>query len=199
MVPAPIERSELPGHRQQIGKSAALSVVLFKGGLPRGSCTLIMGPAGSGKSTIATVYAMAAAKRGEHCSIVLFDESTESHIARSRGLGFDIVAAIEAGRIRVKDLDPAELSLGQIAHLLVRQVEEDNVGLIVIDTLNGYLQSAAGDPAVFLHLRELISYLSRRRVVTLLTLTEHGIFGSDRSTPIGVSFPCRQRNPAAVL
>ena len=90
--------------------------------------------------------------------------------------------------MRVKDLDPAELSLGQIAHLLVRQVEEDNVGLIVIDTLNGYLQSAAGEQAVFLHLRELISYLNRRRVVTLLTLTEHGILGSDRSTPIDVSF-----------
>ena len=101
---------------------------LLGGGLPRGSCTLVMGPAGSGKSTIATVYAMAAAKRGEHCSILLFDESAESHIARSQGLGFDIAAAIEAGRIRVEDLDPAELSLGQIAHLLVRQVEEDNVG-----------------------------------------------------------------------
>ena len=161
---------------------------LLGGGLPRGSCTLVMGPAGSGKSTIATVYAMAAAKRGEHCSILLFDESAESHIARSQGLGFDIAAAIEAGRMRVKDLDPAELSLGQIAHLLVRQVEEDKVSLIVIDTLNGYLQSAAGEQAVFLHLRELISYLNRRRVVTLLTLTEHGILGSDRSTPIDVSF-----------
>ena len=111
---------------------------------------------------------MAAAKRGEHCSILLFDESAESHIARSQGLGFDIAAAIKAGRMRVEDLDPAELSLGQIAHLLVRQVEEDKVSLIVIDTLNDYLQSAAGEQGVFLHLRELISYLNRRRVVTLL-------------------------------
>ena len=114
--------------------------------------------------------------------------TSRSHIARSQGLGFNIVPAIEAGRIRVNDLDPAELSLGQIAHLLIQQVEVDNVGLIVIDTLNGYLQSAAGEQAVFLQLRELISYLSRRRIVTLLTLTEHGIFGSDRSTPIDLSF-----------
>jgi circadian clock protein KaiC len=161
---------------------------LLSGGLPRGSCTLVMGPAGSGKSTIATVFAMAAAKRGEHCSILLFDESAESHITRSQGLAFNIAAAIEAGCIRVEDLDPAELSLGQIAHLLVRQVETQNVGLIVIDTLNGYLQSAAGEEAVHLQLRELISYLNRRRVVTLITLTEHGIFGSDRSTPIDMSF-----------
>jgi circadian clock protein KaiC len=161
---------------------------LLSGGLPRGSCTLVMGPAGSGKSTITTIFAMAAAERGERCSIMLFDENIESHIARSQGLGFNIAPAIEAGRIRVNDLDPAELSLGQIAHLLVQQVEADNVGLIVIDTLNGYLQSAAGEQAVFLQLRELISYLNRRRIVTLLTLTEHGIFGSDRSTPIDLSF-----------
>ena len=179
--------AEIPNF-EPLSSGVAQIDALLSGGLPRGSSTLVMGPAGSGKSTIATLYAMAAAKRGEHCSILLFDESAESHIARSRGLGFDIAAAIDAGRMRVKDLDPAELSLGQIAHLLVRQVEEDNVGLIVIDTLNGYLQSAAGEQAVFLHLRELISYLNRRRVVTLLTLTEHGILGSDRSTPIDVSF-----------
>jgi circadian clock protein KaiC len=179
--------AEVPNF-EPLSSGVAQIDTLLSGGLPRGSCTLVMGPAGSGKSTLATVYAMAAAKRGEHCSVLLFDESAESHIARSQGLGFDIAAEIDAGRMRVKDLDPAELSPGQIAHLLVRQVEEDNVGLIVIDTLNGYLQSAAGEPAVFLHLRELMSYLNRRRVVTLLTLTEHGILGSDRSTPIDVSF-----------
>jgi circadian clock protein KaiC len=161
---------------------------LLGGGLSRGSSTLVMGPAGTGKSTISTVYAMAAAERGERCSILLFDESVESHIARSQGLGLNIAPAIEAGRIRVNDLDPAELSAGQIAGLLVRQVEVDKVGVVVIDTVNGYLQSAAEEQAVFLHLRELISYLRRRRVVTLLTLTEHGILVSDRSTPIDVSF-----------
>ena len=129
---------------EPLSSGLAQTDALLGGGLPRGSCTLLMGPAGSGKSTIATVYAMAAAERGEHCSILLFDESAESRIARSQGLGLNIAAAIEAGRIRVQDLDPAELSLGQIAHFLVRQVEVDNVGLIVIDTLNGYLQSAAG-------------------------------------------------------
>jgi circadian clock protein KaiC len=161
---------------------------LLGGGLSRGSSTLVMGPAGTGKSTLSTVYAMAAADGGERCSILLFDESVESHIARSQGLGLSIAPAIEAGLILVNALDPAELSPGQIADLLVRQVEENHVGLVVIDTVNGYLQSAVEDRAVFLHLRELISYLRRRRVVTLLTLTEHGILVGDRSTPIDVSF-----------
>jgi len=161
---------------------------LLGGGLPRGTSTLIMGPAGIGKSTIATIYAMAAAKRGERCSILLFDESVETHAARSQGLEIDTAAAIEAGQIQMHQLDPAELSPGQIAHLLVRQVEDEGVGLVVIDTLNGYLQSAMEEPTVLLHLRELISYLGRRRVVTLLVLTQHGILGPDLATPIDVSF-----------
>ena len=179
--------AEIPTYESLSSGIAQLDALLGDG-LSRGSCTLVMGPAGSGKSTIATIYAMAAAERGQHCSVLLFDESVESHIARSRGLGLNIAPEIEAGRIRVNDLDPAELSPGQIANLLVRQVEGENVGLVVIDTVNGYLQSAAEEQAVYLHLRELVSYLRRRRVVTLLTLTEHGILGSDRSTPIDVSF-----------
>ncbi len=161
---------------------------LTGGGLPRGSSTLIVGPAGIGKSTIATLYAMAAAERGENSCILLFDESIETHIARSQGLGLDIIGARDAGRIRVNHLDPAELSVGQITHFLVNQVEEEDIKVVVIDTLNGYLQSAMEEPTVLLHIRELISYLSRRQVATLLTLTQHGILGPDMTTPIDLSF-----------
>jgi circadian clock protein KaiC len=159
---------------------------LTGGGLPSGSSTLIVGPAGAGKSTIATLYAMAAAARDENVSILLFDESVETYMARSEGLGLHVSSARE--RVRINHLDPAELSTGQIAQLLVRQVEEDTVKVVVIDTLNGYLQSAMEEPAVLLYIRELVSYLSRRQVVTLLTLTEHGIFGPSLSAPIDLSF-----------
>ena len=135
---------------------------LTGGGLPRGSSTLMVGPAGIGKSTISTIYAMTAANLGERSCILLFDESVETHIARSQGLGLDIAAAIDAGLIRMNHLDPAELSPGQIANLIIRQVEEEHVGVVIIDTLNGYLQSAFEEPAVLLHVRELVSYLNRR-------------------------------------
>ncbi len=161
---------------------------LSGGGLPYGSTTLLTGPAGIGKSTIATLYAAAAAAQGQNSSILLFEESVETHTTRSLGLGLNTVTAREAGRIRKSHLDPAELSAGQIAHLLVRQVEEEDVKVVVIDTLNGYLQSAFEEPAVLLHIRELISYLSRRQVVTLLTLTQHGLIGPDAATPIDLSF-----------
>ncbi len=159
---------------------------LTGGGLPCGSSTLIVGPAGAGKSTIAALYAMAAAARDENSSVLLFDESVETYTARGEGLGFDISASRD--RIRINHLDPAEFSSGQIAHLLVRQVEDENVKVVVIDTLNGYLQSAMEEPTVLLHIRELVSYLSRRQVVTLLTLTQHGILGPEMTTPVDLSF-----------
>jgi circadian clock protein KaiC len=161
---------------------------LTGGGLPRCSSTLIVGPAGIGKSTISTLYAIEAAKNGEKSSILLFDESIETHVARSEGLGLDISGAIDAGLVRLNHLDPAEFSVGQIAELLVRQVEEEQVKVVVIDTLNGYLQSAMDEPTVLLHIRELITYLSRRNVAIFLTLTQHGILGPEMEAPIDLSF-----------
>ena len=158
------------------------------GGLPRGSSTLIMGPAGTGKSTVATSYLRAAARRGEQCAICLFDESPETFVARSRSLGMDIAGDVEAGLIRMNHLDPAEFTPGEISHLIVQWVE-DGARLVVIDALNGYLQSAAEEPMVLLHLRELLSYLARRQVLTLLILTRHGLIGTDLSTPVDASFP----------
>ena len=161
---------------------------LVGGGLPRGSATLIIGPAGIGKSTICSIYALAAAKQAERCSMLLFDESEETLMTRSHGLGFDMAAGKDSGCIRLHHLDPAELTPGQIAQLLVRQVEDENVRVVIIDTLNGYLQSAIEEPAVLLQVRELISFLSRRQVVTLLTMTQHGILGPDMAAPVDLSF-----------
>ncbi|NUJ78788.1 AAA family ATPase [Methylocystis sp. FS] len=161
---------------------------LVGGGLPRGSNTLIAGPAGAGKSTISSLYVMAAARGGEKCAVFLFDESEESYIARSEGLGFDMRAEVDAGRIELRHLDPAQLSVGEIADLAMDRVEKQGVKLVVIDTLNGYLQSAMEEPSVILHIRELLSYLNRRQIVTIMTLTQHGIFGMELSSPMDFSF-----------
>lgn len=161
---------------------------LTGGGLPRGSSTLVMGPAGVGKSCITTLYVMAAVKRAEKSCVLLFDESIETHLARSEGLGLRMTEARDSGLVQMFHLDPAELSVGQITHLLVRQVEKEGVKLVVIDTLNGYLQSAMEEKSVLLHLRELISYLCRRKVLTLLALTQHGLLGGEMSSPIDLSF-----------
>lgn len=161
---------------------------LVGGGLPRGSNTLVAGPAGVGKSTISTLYAMASAKRREKCAVLLFDESEESYIRRSEGLGLDMRAEVEAGCIELRHLDPAELSVGEIADLVVDRVEKNDVKLVVIDTLNGYLQSAMEEPSVILHIRELLSFLSRRQIITIMTLTQHGVFGTELASPLDFSF-----------
>lgn len=161
---------------------------LAGGGLERGSSTILLGPAGSGKSTLASVYLHAAASRGERSAIYLFDERPEVFLRRSAGLGLDLARAVADGRVLMNHLDPAELSPSAISHRLVAQVEQEQAHLVVIDSLNGYLHSAAEEPMVLLHLRELISYLSRRGVVALLTLTEHGIVGPQITTPLDASF-----------
>lgn len=97
-------------------------------------------------------------------------------------------AEVEAGLIELRHLDPAELSVGEIADLVVDRVEKQGVKLVVMDTLNGYLQSAIEEPSVILHVRELLSYLSRRQIVTIMTLTQHGIFGTELSSPLDFSF-----------
>jgi circadian clock protein KaiC len=160
---------------------------LAGGGLPRGSGTLFLGPAGSGKSSLASLYVHAAAQRGERCALYLFDESVESYFARSRGLGIDLRSFVGDGRVMVDSLDPAELTPGQIADRIVGQVE-DGAGVVLIDSLNGYLQSALHEAGVLLHLRELLSFLSRRGVVSLLTMTQHGVLGAEMSTPFDISF-----------
>lgn len=119
---------------------------LVGGGLPRGSSTLIMGPAGSGKSTVAATYVRAAAERGERSVLCLFDESVRTCFVRCAGLGIDMEGMAASGQVLMDHLDPAERTPGEIAGLLVRQVEEHNVRLVVLDTLNGYLQSGAEEP-----------------------------------------------------
>lgn len=161
---------------------------LVGGGLPRGSSTLVMGPAGSGKSSLAATYVRAAAGRGERTALCLFDESVRTCFVRCKGLGIDMEGMVASGQVIVDHLDPAERTPGEIAGLIVRQVEECDVRIVVLDTLNGYLQSAAEEPMVLLHLRELLTYLARRRVVTVLILTQHGILGAEMATPVDVSF-----------
>ena len=114
---------------------------LLGGGLTRGTNTLILGPSGVGKSCVATQYAVAAAARGEHSVIYSFDETLETYFLRSAGLGLDVRAHVEAGRIEMHQVDPAEMSQGEFAHGLRQAVEESQARVVVLDSLNGYLNS----------------------------------------------------------
>ncbi|HEX6987530.1 MAG TPA: ATPase domain-containing protein [Planctomycetaceae bacterium] len=161
---------------------------LLGGGLAKGTSTLILGAAGTGKSTLATQYAKAAAGRDEHSSLFLFDESVATFLDRSAGLGMDVAPLVDSGQMILRQVDPAELTPGEFAHVVKRAVEEDKTRLVVIDSLNGYLNAMPTERFLTLHLHELLAYLGQQGVTTLLLMAQHGIVGNAMQVPVDASY-----------
>lgn len=150
---------------------------LTGGGLAAGSSTLFAGPAGVGKSVLATQYVVAAAERGEKAAVVLFDEGRRTYFNRAHGLGMDVRRHVDEGRVKVRQIDPSEVSPGEFAHEVLGMVEDQDVRLVVIDSLSGYINAMPGEHLLTIHLHELFSYLSQRGVSVLVTLALEGPFG----------------------
>lgn len=157
-------------------------------GLDRGTSTLLLGPAGSGKSTIALRWAVTAAEKGENAALFLFEETINTLAQRASGLGMDIARHIQSGKINVVHLDPAEMSPGEFIELVRQTVDRENTRTIIIDSLNGFLQAMPGEQFLPLHLHELLTYLNHRGVVTLMILAQAGMIGSSMQTPADVSY-----------
>jgi circadian clock protein KaiC len=160
---------------------------LLGGGLERGTNALLIGAAGVGKSSIAVTYAIAAANRGEHATIFAFDEGRGTIGARARTLGLPLDDAVKKGLIRLEQIDPAELSPGEFAHRVREAVEQDNARIIIIDSLNGYLNSMPDERFLILQMHELLSYLSQLGVLTMLVLAQNGLVGP-METPLDISY-----------
>ncbi len=159
---------------------------LLGGGLEPGTATLFLGPAGSGKSTIAIQFALAAAARGEHAAVFAFDERLATLYLRTRAIGGDLETHVASGRLKLQQVDAAEMSAGEFAHV-VRGAVEAGCKLIVIDSLNGYLQAMADEQQLTVQLHELLAYLANRGVVTILVMAQHGLTGVVQST-VDVSY-----------
>ncbi len=161
---------------------------MFAGGLDRGTTTLLMGPSGIGKSSVATQFAVAAADRNERAALYIFDERPATLFARAEGLGMDLQAHVSEGRITVQSVDVAELTPGEFAHMVRRGVEKEGVRLVVIDSLAGYMHAMPGTHALLLHLHELLTYLGQKGVTTLLVITQHGMLGTSVTGDVDVSY-----------
>jgi circadian clock protein KaiC len=161
---------------------------LFNGGVQRGTSTLVAGPTGCGKSTLCTQFVLTAAKRGEKSAIFTFDETRQAFTVRSRGLGMDIDPYLEDGTILLEQMDPAELSPGEFVHRIRLGVEEKKWRLVVIDSLNGLLNSMSEEQALTVQLHELLSYLNQVGVASFMVLAQYGILGSMMSSPTDVSY-----------
>jgi len=161
---------------------------LLGGGLEFGSSTLIMGPAGAGKSTLATQYAVAAAKRGERAALFIFDESRRSLLKRSGAVGMDLAGSLKNDLITVQQVDPAELAPGEFANLVRDAVEKHGARTVIIDSLNGYLNAMPEERFLTLHLHEMLTYLGDHGVATILVMAQHGLIGSNMVSAVDVSY-----------
>jgi len=181
------EHSEpFPSERIQSGVTALDS--LLGGGPDRGTSTLLMGPAGTGKSTLAVQYAVAAAARGDHSVMFVFDESVATLKVRSKALGVDFTEGREAGQIRIHQVDPAELSPGEFVARVREAVEVDHARVIVIDSLNGYMHAMPEERFLTAQLHELLTYLGRQGITTLMVVAQHGMMGTHMVSPVDTSY-----------
>lgn len=114
---------------------------LLGGGLDRGTSNMLMGPPGTGKSTIAILFALVAAKRHEKVLLFIFDETVGTLVNRATQLGMEIEPHIKSGLIEAQKIDPAEISPGELAHQIQSAVSRDNVRMVIIDSINGYLNA----------------------------------------------------------
>ncbi|MDP9127616.1 MAG: AAA family ATPase [Pseudomonadota bacterium] len=165
---------------------------LLGGGIERGTSVLLLGPAGAGKSTTALQYAATAAARGERSVIFIFDERVETLVRRCVGLGIDIGGYIKQGLIDVRAIDPTEMSPGEFAHR-VRECVEGQEGkqaakIVVIDSLNGYLNAMPEERFLTAQLHELLTYLGHHGIVTFVVVAQHGVLGHSVLAPIDTSY-----------
>ncbi|MFT3696406.1 MAG: gas vesicle protein GvpD [Kofleriaceae bacterium] len=160
---------------------------MMGGGVDRGTSTLVLGPAGAGKSTLTAQFAKAAVARGEKVAFFIFDEVPSTLVIRGEGMGMGVANDISAGRILIRQVDPAELAPGQFAQLVRDAVERDGAAMVVIDSVNGYHSAMPDEHHLAAHLHELLAFLNQRNVATLLVMTQSGLVG-DNTSPIDLSY-----------
>jgi circadian clock protein KaiC len=161
---------------------------LLGGGIEEGTSTLIVGAAGTGKSTVAAQFVAAAAKRGQHAVVFLFDENLTTFLSRCSELQVDLQAPVDAGTVMLKQIDPAELTPGEFTHAIREAVESRHAKIVVIDSLNGYLNAMPEERFLTIQLHELLMYLSQKSVATILIGAHQGLIGGQMNTPIDASY-----------
>src|SRR3954468_13769195 len=173
--------------RSQMSSGIEAFDKLLGGGIEAGSSTLILGPAGTGKSLAAVVFVVAAIARGEKAALFVFDEELGLLFARMKGLGIDLEQMQRSGKLFLDQVDAAELSPGEFAHRVRRRVDEDEIKTVVIDSLNGYQAAMPEENSLILHVHELLQYLNRRGAATFMTVAQHGLVG-DMKAPVDVTY-----------
>jgi circadian clock protein KaiC len=177
-----------PYQREIVGSGVPELDALVGGGLEYGTSALIMGPSGAGKSTLTNVYASVAAQRGERAALFIFDETLETLYARTEGLGIPLREHAEADKISVRQIDPAQVAPDEFAHMVRRAVEEEGARMVIIDSLNGYLNSMPDERFLIIQLHELLTYLAQQGILTFIVISQHGLLGTSMASPVDLSY-----------
>jgi circadian clock protein KaiC len=160
---------------------------LLGGGVERGSSVLVLGPAGAGKSIIALTFAVSAVRRGERVAMFVFDEELGLLIERAKGLGINLETLQKTGRLRLMQIDAAELTPGEFSSRVREAIETFKAKTIIIDSLNGYQAAMPEERALILHMHELLQFCNRSGATTFLTVAQHGLLG-EMKAPIDLTY-----------
>jgi circadian clock protein KaiC len=180
-------------HRQPVPQGRLASGIdqldaLLGGGIEQGTSTLIVGPPGTGKSSLAAQFVQTAVDAGQHAAMFIFDESLNTLLSRTASLGINLQKHMDAGRLTVQQVDPAELSPGEFAHAIRHAVERDQAAVVVIDSLNGYLNAMPEERFLTIQLHELLTYLGQLGVATLLIGAHQELIGAQMSSPVDATY-----------
>jgi circadian clock protein KaiC len=174
--------------RSLIASGVASLDRLMGGGVERGTSNLMVGPPGSGKSTLALQYAMAALRRGDHAASYIFDETKSALRTRAAGLSMQFREGTGPGEIDLRQVDPVEIAPGEFVSDVRRAVERDHARVIIIDSLNGYLNAMTQQNFLTAQLHELLTYLNNQGVTTFMVVAQTGMIGSSMTAPIDASY-----------
>ena len=174
------EREALPSNSAELNQ-------LLGGGIERGSSTLVLGPAGTGKTLLTLSFAVQSIERGENAAMFIFDEEMGLLFQRAKGLGLDLEALRDTGRLIIEQVDAAELAPGEFAQRVRSCVEEHSARTVVIDSLNVYQAAMPEEKQLILHMHELLQFLNRQGATTFLTVAQHGLVG-DMRAPVDVTY-----------
>ena len=181
------EHRQAPTRRKMASGLAELDALLG-GGIEEGTSTLVVGAAGTGKSTLAAQFAAAVGGRGEPAAMFLFDEQPDTLLTRCAAMGLPLGPHLESGLLTLQQVDPAELTPGELIHAIRLAVEQRGAKIVVIDSLNGYLNAMPEERFLTIQLHELLMYLAQQGVATILIGAHQGLIGSQMHTPVDASY-----------
>lgn len=182
---ATAERAAHPGAVMSSGVSEIDT--LLGGGIDGGTSTLLMGSAGTGKSTVAAQFVAAAAARGERAAVFCFEERPTNLLTRTTSLGIPLAEHVKTGTVDLIPVEPAEYTPGHLSHR-IRRLIDDGARVVVLDSVNGYLNALPEERFLSAHLHELLAFLAGRGVATILTLAQHGFFGAASDVTVNISY-----------